>query len=144
VADQQAMSGDVGAVVALLRIQDERMRLLGLYPKQARRDPKAGWDHCQGVPTVVVRADDCRHEGCKRHGKFAIPRTPVGLLLIDLDRVKDVNDNLGHAAVGQGPCGQRHRGRTGAVLQAGVQRARHVGAEHPPVGVLRDHGERPR
>jgi len=69
------MSGDVRAVMALLRIHDARMRLLGLYPKQARRDPRASWDNCQGPPTVVVRADDCRHEGCERHGKFAIART---------------------------------------------------------------------
>jgi len=69
------MSGDVRAVMALLRIHDARMRLLGLYPKQARRDPRASWDNCQGPPTVVVRADDCRHEGCERHGKSAIART---------------------------------------------------------------------
>ncbi len=72
------MSGDVRAVMALLRIHDARMRLLGLYPKQARRDPRASWDNCQGPPTVVVRADDCRHEGCERHGKFALRGRTAG------------------------------------------------------------------
>jgi len=69
------MSGDIRAVKALLRIHDAWARLLGLYPKPARGDPRAGCDNCQGVPTVVVRADDCWHEGCERHGKSAIART---------------------------------------------------------------------
>ncbi len=68
-----AMSADVRAVMALVRIHDARMRLLGLYPKPARRDPKASWDNCQGPPTVVVRADDCRWEGCAKHGNFETP-----------------------------------------------------------------------
>lgn len=71
----QAMAGDVSAVMSLLRISDARCRLMGLYPARQSKDPRAHWDNCAGPPTVVVSSDDCRHEGCARHGSFG--GTPV-------------------------------------------------------------------
>lgn len=57
---------------ALLPIIDARCPLLGLYAEPSRKHPKTDWDNCQGPPTVVVRPDDCRCDGCTRHGRFAM------------------------------------------------------------------------
>lgn len=66
-----ALRGSVPAVHEVVRIVEARARLLGLYAapgidRRARRD----WPSCQGHATVVVRQDDCRHNGCDRHGQF--------------------------------------------------------------------------
>ncbi len=66
----QAMAGDVAAVMALLRVSEARCRLLGLYGDGRPTESQSSWDNCQGPATVVVRADDCRHQGCERHGRF--------------------------------------------------------------------------
>ncbi len=72
-----AMAGDVPAVMALLRINDTRCRLLGLYePRHRKKSPKDNWDNCYGPPTVVINPNDCRHEGCDRHGRFTDSPTP--------------------------------------------------------------------
>lgn len=68
----KAMAGDVDAVMALLRIIEARCRLLGLYGDRGRKESADRWDSCQGPATVVVRADDCRHQGCERHGRFPV------------------------------------------------------------------------
>ncbi len=66
-----AMAGDVPAVMALLRINDTRCRLLGLYEHRDRKkSPEDSWDNCYGPPTVVINPHDCRHNGCDRHGRF--------------------------------------------------------------------------
>ncbi len=69
----RAMAGDVPAVMALLRIIEARCRLLGLYGEPGVKESGDRWENCQGPATVVVRADDCRHQGCVRHGRFPIP-----------------------------------------------------------------------
>ena len=66
----RAMSGDVRAVQAVLRIIDARCRLLGLYPDTRAKRPEDGWPCCQGPATVVIREDDCRYQGCDKHGKL--------------------------------------------------------------------------
>ncbi len=67
----RAMRGEVPAVLAVLRVLDQRMRLLGLQPsgRPARRNEHS-WPSCHGPATVVVHPDDCRHTGCARHGSF--------------------------------------------------------------------------
>jgi hypothetical protein len=70
---RDAVAGKVTAVDAIVKIIDARCRLLGLYQNRRTMDAKAstgGRDNCQGPSTVVVRADDCRHKGCERHGRF--------------------------------------------------------------------------
>lgn len=63
-----AMAGDVSAAHECLKLIIARCRLLGLY--EERKSPKDSWDNCQGPSTVIARADDCRHEGCDKHGRF--------------------------------------------------------------------------
>ncbi|MGI8722602.1 MAG: hypothetical protein ACR2JG_10270 [Geodermatophilaceae bacterium] len=77
----KAMAGDVDAVTALLRVIEARCRLLGLYGGPRTKDSGDGWDNCQGPATVVVRADDCRHQGCERHGRFPVSYADIRLPL---------------------------------------------------------------
>ncbi len=66
-----AMTGDVPAIRALIRINDARCRLLGLYEhRKQKKSPKDSWDNCYGPPTVVINPNDCRHKGCAKHGRF--------------------------------------------------------------------------
>lgn len=66
-----AVGGDVQAVLALLWVLDARCRLLGLYePARRGQVPQDGWDNCSGPPTVVLHPDDCRWRGCSVHGAF--------------------------------------------------------------------------
>jgi len=74
----KAMAGDVDAVMALLRVIEARCRLLGLYGELGRKESVEGWDSCQGSATVVVPADDCRHDGCERHGRFPVSPSTAG------------------------------------------------------------------
>ncbi len=66
----RAKQGHVPAIMALLRIMDQQMRLLGLSPTSRRKRPEDDWPSCVGPATVVVHPDDCRHTGCQRHGSF--------------------------------------------------------------------------
>lgn len=66
----QATAGDVHAVQAALRVVIAECRLLGLIQLAGSADPRSAWPCCQGPATVVIRPDDCRHEGCERHGRF--------------------------------------------------------------------------
>jgi hypothetical protein len=62
-----AMASNVKAVMALLRIMNDRCRLLGLHdlkPDRKARERTKSWDNCARPPTVVVRRDDCRRTGC--------------------------------------------------------------------------------
>ena len=68
-----AMTGDVEAIRAILRISDMRCRVLGLYellPGKRKKDLKDSWDNCWAPPTLVINPMDCRWGGCDRHGKF--------------------------------------------------------------------------
>ena len=67
-----AITGDVPAAMALMRIIDAECRLLGLYEHRDRKkSPKDKWDNCFGPPTVVINPKDCRHGGCALHGRFS-------------------------------------------------------------------------
>jgi transposase-like protein len=66
----KAMAGQVDAIKTCLQLITERCRLLGLHEDSPKRPATEEWDSCQGPPTVVLRAVDCRHDGCDRHGKF--------------------------------------------------------------------------
>jgi hypothetical protein len=69
----EAMEGNVRAAMAVLQIIEARCRMWGLLekpPARAVKDPKGDWDNCQGPPTVIIRQDDCRHQGCDKHGRF--------------------------------------------------------------------------
>jgi hypothetical protein len=66
----RAMQGHLPSVNAVVKIIEQEMRLLGLTESNRKPSPKDGWDNCDGAPTVVARANDCRHQGCERHGKF--------------------------------------------------------------------------
>jgi hypothetical protein len=66
----RAMKGDVPAALAVLRVVDQRLRLLGLDRGPRQRRTETAWPSCHGPATVVVDPDDCRHQGCPRHGKF--------------------------------------------------------------------------
>jgi hypothetical protein len=68
----QAMQGHVPSVQAALKTIEQEMRLVGLISGRRKPSPKDSWDNCQGPPTVVVRPDDCRYDGCTRHGRFAV------------------------------------------------------------------------
>ncbi len=76
----RAMAGDVDAVMALLRVSEARCRLLGLYGHGRPTESQSSWDNCQGPATVVIRADDCRHQGCERHGRFRIPTSTAAVV----------------------------------------------------------------
>jgi hypothetical protein len=67
----RAMNGDVPAALAVLRVVDQRLRLLGLDPRIRKRPMTDKWPSCHGPATVVIHPDDCRHQGCARHGKFS-------------------------------------------------------------------------
>jgi hypothetical protein len=58
----RAMSGDVDAVHACLRIIQERIKVLGLAEPA---DGKAG--RCHQPQTVILRENDCRERGCRDH-----------------------------------------------------------------------------
>jgi hypothetical protein len=64
------MAGEVSAALGVLRVIDQRIRLLGLEPRRRDRPVADNWPSCHGPSTVVVHPDDCRHLGCPRHGKF--------------------------------------------------------------------------
>lgn len=66
----RAKQGHVPSILALLRILDQQMRLLGLSPGRRKKTPQDSWPSCVGPATVVVHPRDCRWEGCDRHGKF--------------------------------------------------------------------------
>ncbi len=67
----RAVRGDVPAVLAVLRVLDQRIRLLGLAEVPRKQKPQDAWPSCHGPATVVIHPDDCRYEGCERHGRFA-------------------------------------------------------------------------
>lgn len=58
----RAMAGEPSSVMALLRISDARLRLLGLTGGKPLR-----MQRCQQVQTVVMGPDDCRLRGCRDH-----------------------------------------------------------------------------
>ncbi len=66
----RAMAGEVSAALGVLRVLDQRLRLLGLDRTTGTGRAGRAWPSCHGPATVVVHPDDCRHEGCPRHGKF--------------------------------------------------------------------------
>jgi hypothetical protein len=66
----QDMAGHLPSVTDCLRIIEARCKLLGLYRDRRTKDPKDHWDNCSGPPTVIPEPNDCRHEGCDRHGRF--------------------------------------------------------------------------
>ena len=59
----RAMAGDVLATMAVVKVIESRVRLLGLVPPSGAR---AG--RCGQVPTVVLKEGDCRLGGCPEHG----------------------------------------------------------------------------
>jgi hypothetical protein len=67
----RAMHGEVPAALAVLRILDQRIRLLGLAEVSRKQQPQDAWPSCQGPATVVIHPDVCRYQGCLRHGRFA-------------------------------------------------------------------------
>ncbi len=67
------MQGHVPSVLAVLRVIDQQVRLLGLADLARKAKPKGAWPSCRGPATVVVHSDDCRFHGCERHGRFAEP-----------------------------------------------------------------------
>ena len=73
---QDACAGNLAAVNAVVQIIDARCKLLGLVPGRRAKELKDSWPCCQGPATVVVRADDCRHAGCQRHGSFGSASPP--------------------------------------------------------------------
>ena len=72
----------VTLVVRLSAIVQENTRLAGELRRQARHDHLTGLPNRAALSSVVGRLED----------------GPAGLLVVDLDRFKAVNDTLGHAA----------------------------------------------
>lgn len=64
-----ALAGDLAAVRTAVNVVMGECKLLGLLGPAAK-DSKADWVSCQGPRTVVIRPDDCRWNGCDRHGIF--------------------------------------------------------------------------
>ena len=65
----RAIRGHLPSIAAAQRLIEARCKVLGL-DVAVKKDPKADWVCCQGPQTVVIREDDCRWQGCKRHGRF--------------------------------------------------------------------------
>ena len=63
----RAIQGHLPSIAAAQRLIEARCKVLGL-DVAVKKDPKASWVCCQGPQTVVIRTDDCRWMGCKRHG----------------------------------------------------------------------------
>jgi hypothetical protein len=62
-----ALSGDVDAVHACLRIIQERIKVLGLAEPSPRRGSR-----CKQPQTVILLEDDCRERGCPEHARTAV------------------------------------------------------------------------
>lgn len=87
---EQSFLQDLAAIV----IDELELRLMILHwqEAQARSEYQARHDALTGLPNRVMLLDRMGQAllQAKRHG------TPVGLLVLDLDRFKTINDSLGH------------------------------------------------
>lgn len=116
-----AAAGVVGGCAQLLRTASE-LAALAATRKEARTDPLTGVANRRAMLEVADR--------------FAAARTGAALLVIDLDRFKDVNDRYGHPA---GDAVIRTvSGRLQATLDGGALLARFGGDEF---GVVLDHDD---
>ena len=65
----RALAGDLQAIDRVLRLIEARCRLWGLLESRPK-EAASPWPCCQGPATLVVRGNDCRHDGCDIHGIF--------------------------------------------------------------------------